>query len=66
MVYADITSFDREVGWGEALTQRNEIVGFHCVSLLDGSRDIAVGTRVVGSLYRGRSGGVELREIATL
>lgn len=41
-----VTRFDVEVGLGEVTADEGDVLAFHCVAIADGSRDIAVGTRV--------------------
>ena len=41
-----VVAFDREVGLGEVRGDDGTALPFHCIEIADGSRDIAVGTRV--------------------
>lgn len=41
-----VEEFDAFVGLGVVRADTGETFPFHCVSIADGSRDIAVGTRV--------------------
>ena len=41
-----VTGFDVHRGLGEITDDSGTVWPFHCVSIADGSRDIAVGTRV--------------------
>jgi cold shock CspA family protein len=41
-----VTSFDEARGLGELRAADGSVVGFHCTQIADGSRTIAVGTRV--------------------
>jgi len=41
-----VASFDREVGLGEIVAEAGERVGFHCIEIADGTRDIEVGAIV--------------------
>lgn len=45
-----VTAFDAFVGLGTVDTDTGESFPFHCVSIADGSRDVAVGTRVTFSV----------------
>ena len=41
-----VTSFDEHEGWGEITGDDGVVLGFHCASIADGSRTVAVGARV--------------------
>jgi cold shock CspA family protein len=41
-----VSSFDEHRGWGEITGDDGVVRGFHCASIADGSRTIAVGARV--------------------
>lgn len=44
---AVVTEFDPVVGWGAVRVDgTDEVLGFHCLDIADGSRHIDVGTRV--------------------
>lgn len=45
-----VSAFDREVGLGEIADGDGRRIGFHCIEIADGSRDIAVGAVVTFSL----------------
>ncbi|HSB86518.1 MAG TPA: hypothetical protein VLD86_09420 [Ilumatobacteraceae bacterium] len=45
-MHGRVTQFDVEVGLGEVMDDGGEVFSFHCVSIADGSRNIAVGTTV--------------------
>lgn len=45
-MHGRVTQFDVEVGLGEVTADGGEVFSFHCVSIADGSRNIAVGTTV--------------------
>lgn len=42
-----VTAFDAHRGLGEVTDDSGTVWPFHCVSIADGTRDIAVGTPVV-------------------
>ena len=46
MLTGRVAAFDERRGVGELVTEDAEAFFFHCVSIADGSRTIAVGTRV--------------------
>lgn len=48
--HGTVVAFDREVGLGEVRADDGDTLPFHCIEIADGSRDIAVGTRVVFGL----------------
>lgn len=41
-----VVSFDRDIGLGEVRAQDGTLYPFHCIEIVDGSRDIAIGTVV--------------------
>lgn len=41
-----VSSFDDHEGWGEVTGDDGVVFGFHCASIADGSRTVAVGARV--------------------
>ena len=41
-----VTSFDKHVGLGEITREDGWVVPFHCIVIVDGSRDIPVGSEV--------------------
>lgn len=41
-----VVAFDREVGLGDVRADDGTLFGFHCVEIVDGSRDIEVGSTV--------------------
>jgi cold shock protein len=51
-----VTEFDEARGLGVVVTDDGEALGFHCLAIADGSRTIAVGTRVDASRRAGRLG----------
>lgn len=51
-----VASFDDHRGDGEIVSDQGERLYFHCVSLSDGSRSIAVGTRITGGRSAGHRG----------
>lgn len=59
-----VSSFDAEVGLGEVTADDGSVVGFHCTQIADGSREIAVGTRVGFVVLAGRGGRWEAGALA--
>lgn len=49
-LHGTVVAFDREVGLGEVRADDGETLSFHCIEIADGTRDIAVGARVVFGL----------------
>jgi CspA family cold shock protein len=45
-VHGTVTQFDIDVGLGEITADDGSRVAFHCVAIADGTRNIAIGTRV--------------------
>ena len=45
-LFGAVTQFDDFIGLGEITDDRARIWPFHCVSIADGTRTIAVGTKV--------------------
>ncbi|MGD0809892.1 MAG: hypothetical protein ABSA91_09320 [Acidimicrobiales bacterium] len=56
-----VESFDRDVGLGEVRGQDGRLYPFHCTEIADGSRNIAVGTRVTFAIAPGHLGCWEAR-----
>jgi len=56
MVVGRVTAFDDRRGDGEVVTDDGESLYFHCVSIADGSRTIAVGTAVQADRAVGHRG----------
>lgn len=56
---ATVVSFDREVGLGTLRTAEGTDLSFHAVAVVDGSRDVAVGTDVLCARRSGHAGSVE-------
>ncbi len=51
-----VSAFDAEIGLGQVTADDGSVVGFHCTQIADGSRQIAVGTRVGFGIIAGRGG----------
>ncbi len=51
-----VAEFDAARGLGVIVTDDGESLAFHCVAIADGSRSIAVGTRVEAARSVGRLG----------
>lgn len=51
-----VTAFDVAVGLGQIAGEGEDMVGFHCVAVADGSRTIEVGTTVTYRLVAGLHG----------
>ncbi|HMV75106.1 MAG TPA: hypothetical protein PKA87_12455 [Microthrixaceae bacterium] len=56
---ATVVEFDREVGLGAVVTDDEERLRFHSTAISDGTRDIAVGSRVLIGLAAAHAGTVE-------
>lgn len=61
-----VTEFSFDVGLGTVTAEGGEVLPFHCTSIADGSRDIAVGTRVRFSLRPGHHGRWEAGDIVAV
>ncbi|HVB91727.1 MAG TPA: hypothetical protein VND70_06475 [Acidimicrobiales bacterium] len=61
--FGRVTSFDPQRGWGTVAGNDGMEHGFHATAVADGSRLIAVGTRVVFTLAPGHRGRYEARSI---
>lgn len=59
-----VSAFDAHVGLGEVTADDGSVVGFHCTQIADGSREIAVGTRVDFAVLAGRKGRWEAARVA--
>ena len=59
-----VESFDGHVGLGRVRAADGRLFPFHCTEIVDGSRDIAVGTRVEFVVYPGQLGTWEARAVA--
>jgi cold shock CspA family protein len=58
-----VESFDKEAGLGQLRSERGALYPFHCTQLSDGSREIAVGTRVYFVIWPGHRGSWEARSV---
>ena len=56
MVPGRVTAFDARRGLGEITAADGTVLGFHCTSIADGSRSIAVGTPVDFEVAPGHGG----------
>ena len=63
LLHGTVTAFDRAVGLGEVRADDGTTFGFHCIEIADGSRDIAVGGRVVFGVIA-KLGGFEAAGLA--
>jgi CspA family cold shock protein len=61
-----VTEFDEPRGLGTVQADDGASFPFHCTALADGTRDVAVGTRVVFSVAAGHGGRYEARAVTTL
>lgn len=61
-----VESFDDERGIGTVVDGGGRVFPFHCTALTDGTRTVAVGTRVVFELAASHLGRVEARSISTI
>jgi CspA family cold shock protein len=51
-----VATFDEDRGLGTVVTDDGRFLPFHCTAIADGSRTIAVGTRVAFSVVAGHLG----------
>ena len=51
-----VATFDEERGLGTVVTDDGRFLPFHCTAIADGSRSIAVGTRVAFGVVAGQLG----------
>jgi cold shock CspA family protein len=68
IVVGVVESFDDRRGDGIILSDEGERLYFHCVSILDGSREISVGQRVNAARHVGHVGrdeAIDLEKIDT-
>ncbi len=61
-----VTAFDEPRGLGVVRADDGSTYPFHCTSLADGTRDVALGARVVFVVAAGHGGRYEARAVATL
>ena len=61
-----VAAFDTERGLGTVTTDEGDDLPFHCTAVADGSRTIAVGTRVVFRAVPGHLGRMEARELVAV
>ena len=59
-----VERFDEEVGIGSVRAEDGELYPFHCTQLVDGSRRVAVGTKVSFDVAAGHRGTWEARALA--
>ena len=60
-----VATFDEERGLGTVVTEDGRFLPFHCTAIADGSRTIAVGTRVGFSVVAGHLGRWEATGLAS-
>ncbi|HEY1633968.1 MAG TPA: hypothetical protein VGF64_04365 [Acidimicrobiales bacterium] len=60
-----VATFDEERGLGSVVTDDGRFFPFHCTAIADGSRTIAVGTRVALSVVAGHLGRWEATGLAS-
>lgn len=61
--FGTVSTFDEERGLGEVTAEGGEVLPFHCTAIADGTRTIAVGTRVAFRTCPGHLGLYEAAEI---
>lgn len=66
LLRGEVTAFDDHAGLGEVTTDDGVVRPFHCTAIADGSRTVAVGTRVSFAVVPGRSGRWEAVQIGPL
>lgn len=59
-----VVEYAAEVGFGIAESDSGSRRGFHCIAIADGTRQIAVGTRVACRVVPGATGQWELAAVA--
>ena len=66
IVTGAVTAFDAERGLGTVTDDAGNELPFHCTEIADGSRQIAVGTKVAFTTAAGHLGRFEARGIVPL
>jgi cold shock CspA family protein len=61
-----VIAFDEPRGLGVVRGDDGRNYPFHCTALADGTREVALGTRVVFSLAAGHGGRYEARAVTTV
>lgn len=61
-----VTAFDEARGLGTVTDERGVELTFHCTAIADGTRSIAVGTKVAYETAAGHLGRIEARGLVTL
>jgi CspA family cold shock protein len=61
-----VTEFDEPRGLGAVRGDDGSNYPFHCTALADGTRDVAVGTRVVFTVAAGHGGRYEAGAVTTI
>jgi len=61
-----VSAFDEARGLGVVRADDGSTYPFHCTALADGTRNVALGARVVFSVAAGHGGRYEARGITTL
>lgn len=64
-IVGEVTQFNQPVGLGAVRSHDGTVHPFHCTAVADGSRDIAVGTRVTFRLSAGRGGRFEAIDLVS-
>ena len=59
-----VAEFDKHAGLGVIVGDDAKSYPFHCTAIADGTRDIAVGTKVTFTIAAGHKGQLEATEIA--
>jgi CspA family cold shock protein len=54
-----VASFEKDRGLGEIVAPDGTMYPFHCTAIADGTRDIAVGTKVTFTIAAGHLGRME-------
>lgn len=66
VLHGTVTSFSEADGLGEVTADGGGVHPFHCTAVSDGSRTVAVGTRVAFALVVAHHGRVEARPVTPL